>query len=268
MTDGLQELCEAAIAAVREVGSFIRQAGTSAAAPTITAKAQNSFVTDIDVASEQKLVAALRQILPAAAFITEEDTVDNGARELAWVIDPIDGTTNFMHRVPCYAISVALLQDGAPVIGIVYEITLDECFYAIKGQGAYLNGEPIGVSRCEALSDALVATGFPYHDHSKVEALLNILRDLITGARGLRRFGSAAVDLAYVACGRFDAFYEHTLNIWDIAAGVLIVEEAGGTISDFNGADNYFNNGQVIAAPILLHPKLTALVKGHFFANK
>lgn len=264
MTSELEHLCKETISAVRHVGGFIREAGQDPQQRSVATKERNSFVTDIDVASEKKLVAALRKILPEAAFITEEDTVDNGSRELAWVIDPIDGTTNFMHGVPCYSISVALLQKGEPVVGVVYEITHDECFYAAKGEGAFLNGKPINVSRCEALSDALIATGFPYHDHSKVEALLNIMRDLITGARGLRRFGSAAVDLAYVACGRFDAFYEHTLNIWDVAAGILIVQEAGGTVSDFAGRGEYLDNGQVIAAPVLLHPKLMTLVKGHF----
>ena len=265
MITELEHLCNETISAVRHVGHFIREAGEEPGQRQVAAKERNSFVTDIDVASEKRLVKALQKILPDASFITEEDTVDNGSRQLAWVIDPIDGTTNFIHGVPCYSISVALVREGEPVLGVVYEITQDECFYAFKGGGAFLNGKPIKVSRTEAMADALIATGFPYHDHSKVEALLNILRDLITGARGIRRFGSAAVDLAYVACGRFDAFYEHTLNIWDIAAGVLIVQEAGGTVSDFAGRHHYFDNGQVIAAPALLQPKLVALVKGHFF---
>lgn len=266
MMDFPKDILENTVALVKATGAMIREAAENPQDRKITAKARNSFVTDIDVASEKRLVDGLHRILPRAGFVTEEDTVDNSRDELVWIIDPIDGTTNFMHRIPCYAISVALVYKDLPLLGIVYEISHDECFWALRGEGAYLNGHPIHVSRCTQMQEAVIATGFPYHDHRKVDALLGILKALITGARGIRRLGSAAVDLAYVACGRFDGFYEHTLNRWDIAAGDLLVQEAGGTVSGFSGRQDHMSTGAIIAAPGALHQQLVDLVEHHFFA--
>lgn len=267
MTTPLPYLLEKTIDIVKQAGVHLREAWQNPTGRTVTAKERNSFVTDMDVLTEQRLVKQLRELLPEATFITEESTTEQAAGEWSWVIDPIDGTTNFMYRLPCFSISVALAQNGVPMLGVVYEVMQDECFSAIRGGGAFLNGIPIQVNPAESIKDALIATGFPYHDHTHTDALVAIVADLIRGGRGLRRFGSAAVDLAYVACGRFDAFYEHTLNQWDIAAGVLIVMEAGGVVSDFSGQDDYLHNGQMVAAAAPLHQELQSLVAKHFFSR-
>ena len=263
----LEHLLDSTVSIVRHAGHYLKEAWRNPAGRTVTTKERNSFVTDMDVLTEKRLVEKLRQLLPEATFITEESTTEQSNGTWSWVIDPIDGTTNFMYRLPCFSISVALCKDGVPVLGVVYEVMQDECFTALKGGGAHLNGNPIHVNKAETVKDALIATGFPYHDHSKTYALVAIVNDIIRGARGLRRFGSAAVDLAYVACGRFDAFYEHTLNPWDIAAGVLLVEEAGGVVTDFSGGKDYLHNGQVVAGATPVHQELQQLVAGHFFRD-
>lgn len=261
-----RSLMPALIEEVRATGFMLREALKDPENRKVVTKSTNSFVTEMDVAAEERLVSALRKLLPEAGFITEEETVAHDGNTLAWVIDPIDGTTNFMYGIPCYSISVALMQDGIPLLGVVYEVAQDECFSAIRGEGALLNGTPIRMNRPTALKDCLIATGFPYQAEDSVDRLLAILRQLIPNSRGIRRLGSAAVDLAYTACGRFDAFYEHTLNIWDIAAGVLIVQEAGGVITDFSGGKGYFGNGQIVAAGKEVHEELLAIVRGAFEA--
>lgn len=216
---------------------------------TLDLKGKNQLVTDLDVQVEKELVKGLKQIVPDADFLTEEKTTaQEEAASLRWIIDPIDGTTNFVHNIPAYAISIGLEQDGEMVAGVIYELNRKEFYSAGKGQGAFMNGEPIAVASSQTLEDTLVATGFPYFDFTLTERYMKVLEQFMRRTRGVRRLGSAALDLAYVACGKFDAFYEYGLSPWDVAAGCLIVKEAGGTVSDFKGGDDFVYGRSIIAS--------------------
>jgi len=197
------------------------------------------LVTETDGAVERLLRESLGALVPQASFLGEEGSPDQGLAGLAWVVDPLDGTTNFAHGVPFVATSVALCQDGEPLLGIVNLPLLGELFVAVKGQGARLNGEGISVSDVSSLDSALVATGFPYRIEEHKEAILRQLSLAMPATQGVRRAGAAALDLAFVACGRYDAFFEFALNPWDTAAGVLLVAEAGGRVGVMSGSEPY-----------------------------
>jgi myo-inositol-1(or 4)-monophosphatase len=210
-------------------------------------KALNSLVSYVDKTAEEKLVVALAQMLPGSTFLTEENTVEQGNGEWQWIIDPLDGTTNFIHGLPVYGISIALRHRDEIVLGVVHAPALRETFTALKGKGAALNGRQIHVSANEKLSDSLLATGFPYYDFDRLEQYIKSLQHFITQTRGLRRMGSAAIDLCFTACGRFDGFFEYSLSPWDVAAGGLIVQEAGGMVYDFQGGDEWLFGKEIIA---------------------
>jgi myo-inositol-1(or 4)-monophosphatase len=210
-------------------------------------KSRNSLVTYVDKQSERILVEHLKDLIPGAGFITEEETTTIRGEEYNWVIDPLDGTTNFIHGIPCFAVSIGLLRNQVPVLGVVYEVNLDECFYAWESSPAFMNGKEIHVSSANRLEDSLIATGFPYYDHHKESEYLNLFRDLMHSTRGLRRLGSAATDLAYVACGRFEVFYEYSLQAWDVCGGAFIVQQAGGRVCDFKGGDDYIFGKSLVA---------------------
>ncbi|MCB0571265.1 MAG: inositol monophosphatase, partial [Phaeodactylibacter sp.] len=180
---------------------------------------------------------------------------------------PLDGTTNFLFQIPVFSISVALQQEGRSVLGIVYEINRQECFYAWLGGGAFLNGRPIRVSSRAPLEKTLLATGFPYYDYRRMAPFFKVLEHFMRHTRGIRRLGSAAVDLAYVACGRYDGFFEYSLNPWDVAAGAFIVQEAGGVVSDFNGGGNYLNGGEIIAANAAVAADMQQVLRNAFYAS-
>lgn len=243
-----QDICEKAIVAVKETADFIRREAEQFSLADVETKSLNSFVTYVDKNSEEMLVRALQAIIPGSGFLTEEETIRQEQGEFTWIIDPLDGTTNFIHKVPLFAISVALTHHKETVIGIVLELTRNECFYSWKGGEAFMNGNEIRVSQAETIADTLVATGFPYYDFRILKQYLNIIEELSQRSQGIRRFGSAATDLAYVACGRFDIFFEHGLNPWDVAAGAFLVQQAGGKVSDFSGGDNYIYGREIIAS--------------------
>ena len=243
-----QELCEASLPIVKQAGAFIKEQVGKVRQGDIEEKALNSLVSYVDRKAEQLLVKGLQTLLPDATFLTEEETVQQTTGTWQWIIDPLDGTTNFLHQLPVFSVSVALRHQEQLVLGIVYEVNQEECFYAWRGGGAYLNGKRIRVTATEKLANSLIATGFPYYDYEKTDKYLEVLKYFIKNTRGVRRFGSAAVDLAYVACGRFDAFYEYSLNAWDVAAGILLVQEAGGQVSDFRGGDDYLFGKEMIAS--------------------
>lgn len=207
----------------KEAGAFIRTERKTFNADKIEYKGLNDLVSYVDKTAEQKIVAGLELILPEAGFITEEKTSTKIGERYNWVIDPLDGTTNFIHGLPTYSVSIALQDGDELVLGVVYEVNQDECFSAHKNAPAYLNGTEITVSNKPAVADSLIATGFPYYDFSYQERYIKLFTELMRNCHGLRRIGSAAVDLAYTACGRFEAFYEYNLNPWDIAAGIVIV---------------------------------------------
>lgn len=248
---------------VLEVGEFIRQESEQFSKSDIEHKGFNDLVSYVDKEAEKKLVEGCARILPEAGFIAEEGTSDKTGDTFNWVIDPLDGTTNFTHGLPIYSISLALLKEGLIVMGLVYEICRDECFYAIEGSQAFMNDQPISVSSVEKLSGSLLATGFPYYEFDRMQRYLSILNDFMQSTHGLRRMGSAAVDLAYVACGRFEGFFEYNLNAWDVAAGAFIVQQAGGKVTDFkNGSDYIF--GREILATCHIHDEMLEVIQKHW----
>ncbi len=233
---------------VRQTGAYIRQEAARFDYHRVEHKGFNDLVSYVDKTAEAQLVEALAGLLPEAGFLTEEGTRQLAGRPFTWVIDPLDGTTNFTHGLPVYSVSVALMQGQEVVAGVVYEINRDELFWALKDGGAYLNDQQIRVSPRQQLAESLLATGFPYYNFDQMSAYLQILDAFMQSTHGLRRLGSAAVDLAYVACGRFEGFFEYNLSAWDVAAGTLLVTEAGGRVTDFTGGNNYIFGKEIIAA--------------------
>jgi myo-inositol-1(or 4)-monophosphatase len=244
----LQEITSKVANLSRHTGEFVRKAASEFNRDSIEYKGLNDMVSYVDKETEERLVEGLRKILPVAGFIAEEGTGQKTEnQEFAWIIDPVDGTTNYMHGLPVFAISIALMQKDKIVSGVVYEINRDECFTAWLGGGAYLNVKPIKVSSAKYLKDSLIAMGFPYYDFDKMNNYLNILRELMQKSHGLRRLGAASVDLVYTACGRFEGFFEYNLKPWDVAAGTLIVQEAGGKVTDFKGGNDFIFGRELIA---------------------
>lgn len=230
----------------KEVGKFLLAEVSTIKSADVEIKGLHNFVTRVDKESERRLVEGLSEILPGSGFIAEENSaLEPGA--YTWIIDPLDGTTNFIHQVPVYTISIALTHLDETLSGVIYEPNSGECFYTWAGAPSYLNGKVIRVTEISQLSDALFATGFPYYDYSKLDDYLAIFRYLLKNSHGVRRLGSAAADLAWVACGRLEGFYEYGLSPWDVAAGGLLVKNAGGIVTDFNGGGNYLFGKEVIA---------------------
>ncbi len=252
----LDNLCADSVEVVRRAGNFIRAQMGKVGEAAVEEKSRNSLVSFVDREAEKILVDGLGDLLPKATFITEEDTVTNQDSPLQWIIDPLDGTTNFLYQLPCFSVSVGLRQEGRLVLGIVYEIMRDECFYGHDGVAPRLNSREIRVSRRTGIDQSLLATGFPYYDYSRMGPYFEVLKGFMRDSRGIRRMGSAAVDLAYVACGRFDAFFEYSLNPWDVAGGAYLVKAAGGLLSDFSGGDDYLFGGEVIAASPEVFPEV------------
>lgn len=244
----LQDICRQIGGIAKNAGQFIREERSKITSEDIELKGKASLVTYVDKTAEQMIVAELRKILPEAGYITEEGTAGEQGEKYKWVIDPLDGTTNFIHGIFPHSVSIGLLEDNIPVAGAVYEVGQDELFLAWKGGGAWLNGQRISVSKSDKHEDVLLATGFPYYNFEMLGDYLRLLEFFMIETRGMRRMGSAAVDLAYVACGRFDGFFEHALHPWDVAAGIVLVQEAGGKLSDFKGGDNFLFGKELVAA--------------------
>ena len=259
----LQHICREIGELARVAGQFIREERSKVTNDDIELKSKASLVTYVDKEAEKMIVVKLRELLPEAGFITEEGTATEKGEQYKWVIDPLDGTTNFIHDIFPHSVSIALTKDNSPIVGVVYEIGQDELFAAWQAGGAYLNGQPISVSRSDKHEDVLLATGFPYYNFEKLNSYLKVLEFFMIETRGMRRMGSAAVDLAYVACGRFDGFFEHALHAWDVAAGVLLVQEAGGRVTDFKGGENYLFGKELISANSNYFPAFFAKVNEH-----
>jgi len=228
----------------------------------ISKKGDINLVTEADLASEQLIIERIRSHFPKHAILAEEAGIAvavDGATEFRWIIDPLDGTTNFAHGYPCWAVTIAAEHNGELVIGVTYDPTRNELFAAERGKGATLNNKPIRVSETETLIDSLIVTGFPY-DFKKRENFARHLTTFLLQSRGVRRDGSAAIDMAYVACGRFDGFWEEGLNPWDMAAGVLLIEEAGGQISGYGGSKFDIYNPPVLATNGLIHDQMASIL--------
>ncbi len=260
----LENICKRACEVVKVAGAFILSQAGKVTRDQIETKDHNSLVSYVDKESEKILVKGLSGILPESTFLTEEGTVEQKESPLRWIIDPLDGTTNFLHQLPCYNISVALQVGDQLSIGIVYEVQRKELFYAWHGGGAYLDGQPIQVRKNITLADTMVSTGFPYYDFGKTDNYLNTLRELIQKTRGIRRVGAAAIDLAYVAAGRYDTFFEYSLQPYDVAAGIVLVKEAGGLVNDFRGTTDYLFGKEIVASSSAVHKEMLEIILRYF----
>lgn len=246
----------------KEVGDWMLEQRVSPEA--IETKSLNNFVSFVDKTAEEKLVQRLGELVPEAGFIAEEGTGVRNNEGYNWIIDPLDGTTNFLHGIPVFCISIALQQQHDLVLGVIHDPNRNETYSAVKGEGSQLNGNPIFVSKTTQLEDALLATGFPYDDFGKQTEYLQLLGFITKNTRGVRRLGSAALDLAYVACGRCDLFYEYALNPWDVAAGILLVQEAGGKVSNFAGEDDALFGEDILASNGNTHQQMLNAVSRYF----
>jgi myo-inositol-1(or 4)-monophosphatase len=264
MTPDLEKICLSVCEIARETGIFIKSEAGKQKTESIETKGLNDFVTLIDKAAEKKLITSLEKLIPDAGYIAEENSRTNKGEKYNWIIDPIDGTTNFIHGIPCYSISIALMRDEKIVLGMVYEINMNECFYAWEGSKAYLNGKEITVTNASTLAASLLATGFPYSDYERFTEYMNLFTDLMHKCQGIRRLGSAAVDLAYVACGRFEGFYEYGLKSWDVAAGAFLVQQAGGKVTDFKGREDFIFGKEIVAGNSLMFKELLEKVQKYF----
>jgi len=254
------KICQRVVELSRNVGNFVKNERQQFDFTRIETKGKNDFVTYVDKISEERIVDGLLNILPESGFIAEEKTSTLKGKVYNWIIDPIDGTTNFIHGLTPHAISIALLCNEELVVGVVHEIGLNETFYAWKNGGAFLNGKSIQVSQHTTVKESLIATGFPYNNFALMDGIIDTMKYFFVNSHGLRRLGSAATDLSYVACGRFDAFYENDLKPWDVAAGVLIVKEAGGNVCDFIGGDNYLNGGEILASNLHIFEEMKEII--------
>lgn len=260
----LQTICQKACEIAKEAGAFIEHERKNFDVNVVEVKSFNQLVSYVDQEAEKMLVKGLSQILPEAGFITEENTVHSEIKPHMWVIDPLDGTTNFIHNLPVYSVSIGLVHENKSILGVVYEINHKELFYAWQNGGAWLNGSPIKVKTNPLLENSLLATGFPYYDFKIMEKYLDTLKYFIKNTQGMRRMGSAAVDLAYTACGRFDGFFEYGLSPWDVAGGVCLIEEAGGIVSDFKGGQDYLFGKTILGSSKAIYPKFQETLQLYF----
>jgi myo-inositol-1(or 4)-monophosphatase len=261
----LEYLLLKTIKIAKKAGRFIEQERNHFDFSKIEYKGQNDLVSYVDKQAEELLVESLSRILPESGFIAEEGT--GTKKKINWVIDPLDGTTNFMHGLPPYSVSIALMEGEEKLLGVIYEITADECYYAHKNGMAYCNEQPIQVSNVSDFKDGLYITGFPYRDLSKMDNFYKIMHYFLANSHGLRRFGSAAADLAYVARGRCEGFFEFFLSPWDVAAGSIIVERAGGIVTDFRGGNDYIYGKELIAGTSV-HPEMLKIINHYWYNSK
>lgn len=252
-----------AVRAARSAGNVITRYLGRLDTLSITSKQRNDFVSEVDQLAEQEIIAVLRKAYPGHGILAEESGRQGGNDEYQWIIDPLDGTTNFLHGFPQFAVSIALKHRGRLDQGVIYDPVRQELFTASKGAGAQLNNKRIRVTGRKGLDGALLGTGFPFRQQQHLDAYLNMFRAVFADTAGIRRAGSAALDLAYVAAGRLDGFWEIGLSEWDMAAGVLMIREAGGLVTDFDGGEDYLETGNVVAATPKLHHILLQAIAPH-----
>jgi myo-inositol-1(or 4)-monophosphatase len=243
----LSEITNKIIAVAKEAGGFIREERNKFDSGRVEIKGRNDLVSYVDKESEKMIVKSLREIFSEAGFIAEENSA-SGQKEFNWIIDPLDGTTNFIHGIPCYCVSIALARGTEILSGVVLEISRDECFHSFQGEKSFMNGKEISVTGISSLSDALVATGFPVSNFDRIDGNMEAVKHFMKNTHGVRRIGSAAADLCFLACGRVDAFFEYNLKPWDVAAGALIVQNAGGIISDFSGGGDWLFGREIMGS--------------------
>ncbi len=251
----MHPMLNTAVKAARRAGSIINRASRNLDILEVKDKSFNDFVSNVDHASEQEIINILSQAYPDHAILAEESG-STGTSDFEWIIDPLDGTTNFLHGFPQYAVSIALAHKGVLTEAVVFDPCSNDLFTASRGGGAFLNERRIRVSKRSVLQDALIGTGFPYREFGHIDAYLAMFRDFMSKTSGVRRPGAAALDLAYVAAGRLDGFWEMGLAPWDIAAGCLLVLEAGGIVGDLQGKDGFMKSGNIVGGS----PKIYALM--------
>ena len=256
-----------AVKAARRAASVINRAANQLDLLTVQSKSPNDFVTEVDRAAEQAIIEVLRDAFPGHGILAEESGESGPESEYTWIIDPLDGTTNFIHGMPQYAVSIAQTKNGVLEHAVVYDPNTNEMFTASRGAGAFLNDRRIRVSRRTRLNESLIGTGFPFRQFDHVDAYLAMFKELTQKTAGIRRPGAASLDLAYVAAGRFDGFWEMGLSPWDMAAGVLLIQEAGGLVSDLSGEANYLATGNLVAGSPKIFGQLLPIIQAWRPAN-
>jgi myo-inositol-1(or 4)-monophosphatase len=259
----------AAIKAAHAAGAITLEKFGELSHPEIQSKDFKDFVTDVDKACEAAISSIITESFPDDSMLCEEGTIINGSSGRTWIVDPLDGTLNFIHSFPVFSISIALKERNNELsTAVVYQPVLKELFTAERGHGAYLNGKQITISSRTEKESFLMGTGLPFKEYHYLESYIGMLKEVIHDSAGIRRAGSAALDLAYTACGRFDGFWEYKLFPWDFAAGVLLVREAGGTVTDFTGEPDVFQRQSIIAGSNITHPLLLEKALKHFAVQK
>ena len=249
-----------AVKAARRAGAIINRASQDIGTLTIKSKNFNDFVSEVDVAAERAIIETLKDAYPTHGFLGEESGSTSYQSDFIWIIDPLDGTTNFLHGFPQYCVSIALQHKGEITQAVIYEPNRNDLYTATKGRGAFLNDKRIRVSKCHKLQDALIGTGFPFRDFKYLNDYLNMFKSMIQKTTGIRRAGSAALDLAYVASGALDGFWEIGLSPWDIAAGGLLIQEAGGLVTDLSGQTGWLESGNILVASPKIHDDMQSLI--------
>jgi myo-inositol-1(or 4)-monophosphatase len=252
-----------AVKAAREAGRIINRASQDVGALKIQSKTFNDFVSEVDRSAEQAIIDTIRDGYPDHGFLGEESGKSNIEADNIWIIDPLDGTTNFLHNFPQYCVSIALQQKGVLTQAVIYDPVRNDLFTATKGRGAFLNDKRIRVTNRTKLQASLISTGFPFRDFTHLDTYLAMLKDMIKNTTGIRRPGSAALDLAYVAAGFTDGFFEINLSTWDIAAGGLLVQEAGGMVGDFEGNESWLRTGNIVAANAKVFSQMLQVLSPH-----
>lgn len=252
-----------AVKAAREAGRIINRASQDVGALKIQSKTFNDFVSEVDRSAEQAIIDTIRDAYPTHGFFGEETGKSNQQSDDIWIIDPLDGTTNFLHNFPQYCVSIALQQKGVLTQAVIYDPVRNDLFTATKGRGAFLNDKRIRVTNRTKLQASLISTGFPFRDFTHLDTYLAMLKDMIKNTTGIRRPGSAALDLAYVAAGFTDGFFEINLSTWDIAAGGLLVQEAGGMVGDFEGNESWLTTGNIVAANAKVFSQMLQVLSPH-----
>lgn len=264
--NGPSEFLETAVKAARLAGKVILGNLGKISQADIHLKMTSDFVTRVDRESEQLIIRAIREKFPHHHFLAEESLKEIETGQYRWIIDPLDGTTNFIHRFPAFSVSIALEYHEEIVLGVIFDPLKKELFYSVKGKGAFLNKRPIKISAGHALRDALITTGFPFRRKEFVDPYLKLFKNIFMKVSDLRRAGSAALDLAYLACGRCEGFFEIGLSPWDMAAGTILIREAGGVITDFGGGNEYLSTGNIVAGVPGVQEKLLKEVQ-HVFTG-
>ncbi len=258
----MHPMLNTAITAARQAGNIIARSADRIETLTIKSKGRNDFVSEIDQQAEQEIIKVIRKAYPSHGILAEESGHCAGD-DYVWIIDPLDGTTNFLHSFPQFAISIALKHKNKLDQAVIYDPIRQELFTASRGVNAQLNGRRIRVTQVTSLANTLIGTGFPYSDMKNLDSYINIFKNMIPETAGLRRAGAASLDLAYVAAGRLDGFWEYGLKPWDLAAGALLIQEAGGLVSDFSGGTDFFESGDVVAGNAKVLKALLQTIKRH-----